>query len=388
MKQVENLIIGAGPAGLAVAGRMRKAGIDFTILEQSNKVGYAWHNHYDRLHLHTVKQFSNLPHLEFPKSYPLYVPKQKVAEYLETYAAHFNIKPIFNSEVIAVSKTEDGRWRVKTKMGEHYTAQRVIIGTGMNRLMNIPTFKGQENFQGTIIHSRKYKNAAPFKGQKVLVVGMGNTGAELALDLCENQADTSISVRSAVSIVPRDRNGQPIQVISKKLAKLPFNIGEWLGNIIRRRHYGDLSQYGLQQLTDPPAKILRITGQSPVIDIGTIDAIKAGKIKVLGDIDHFYKNGVAFKDGQKIDVDSIILATGYRSKVENFLERGEEALDNYGLPQPAIATGYHQGIFFNGFDNYKLGGALGTIFTDSETIVKHIQKETKSGVRSAAAGSW
>lgn len=388
MQTVENLIIGAGPAGLAVAGRMRKAGIDFTILEQTDKVGYAWHNHYDRLHLHTVKQFSNLPHLEFPKEYPLYVPKQKVAEYLENYAKHFNIQPIFDSEVVAISKAENGHWQVKTKKGDEYQTQRVIIGTGMNRLMNVPTFKGQDDFEGTIIHSRKYKNAEPFNGQKVLVIGMGNTGAELALDLCENNASTFISVRSAVSIVPRDRNGQPIQVISKKLAKLPFNIGEWLGNIIRRRHYGDLSQYGLQQLTDPPAKILRITGQSPVIDIGTIDAIKAGKIKVLGDIDHFNKNGVTFKDGQKLEFDSIILATGYRSKIENFLERGEEALDRYGLPQPAIATGYHKNIFFNGFDNYKLGGALGTIFTDSKTIVNHIKKETKSGVRSAASGSW
>lgn len=375
MIKVTNLIIGAGPAGLAVAGRMRKEGIDFTMLEQTDKVGYAWHNHYDRLHLHTVKQFSNLPHFEFPKDYPLYVPKDKVAIYLENYAKHFKITPIFNQEVIAVTKLDDGEWSVQTKIGEAYQTKRVIIGTGMNRLMNIPTFAGQEDFKGNIIHSRKYKNASPYKGQKVLVIGMGNTGAELALDLVENGVETYLSVRSAVSIVPRDRNGQPIQVVSKKLAKLPFNIGEWLGNVIRRRHYGDLTAYGLEQLTEPPVRILRKTGQSPVIDIGTIDAIKAGKIKVLKGIDHFYENGVVFKDRQKIDFDSIILATGYRAKVESFLERGEETLDKYGLPRPPVAEGYHQGIFFNGFDNYKLGGALGTIFTDSKTIVDAIKRE-------------
>ncbi|MFK7931860.1 MAG: flavin-containing monooxygenase [Saprospiraceae bacterium] len=375
MKRVENLIIGAGPAGLAVAGRMRKASLDFTLLERTDKVGYAWHNHYDRLHLHTVKQYSNLPHLPFPDHYPLYVPKQQVAEYLEQYAAHFNIQPIFNREVISIKKMENHKWLVGTKTGESYQTTRVIIGTGMNRLMNVPTFKGQEAFIGEITHSRKYKNAEPYRGKKVLVIGMGNTGAELALDLCENDAETYLSVRSPVSIVPRDRNGQPIQVISKKLAKIPFNLGEWIGNIIRRRHYGDLSAYGLQQLTDPPVKILRTTGQSPVIDIGTIDAIKAGKIKVLGNIERFHKTGVAFKDGQSIDFDSIILATGYRSKVEDFLERGEEALDDYGLPQPEIGVGYHQNIFFNGFDNYKLGGALGTIFNDSKTIVDYISEQ-------------
>lgn len=375
MQEVENLIVGAGPAGLAVAGRMRRAGLDFTLVEQTDKIGYAWHNHYDRLHLHTVKQYSHLPYLKFPDHYPLYVPKQQVAEYLENYAAHFNIQPVFNCEVIAIKKAVADRWRVETLGGTSYLATRVIIGTGMNRLTNVPTFTGQDNFAGEIIHSRQYKNVTPYRDKKVLVIGMGNTGAELALDLSEAAAATYLSVRSPVSIVPRDRNGQPIQVISKKLAKLPFNLGEWIGNIIRRRHYGDLSAYGLQQLTAPPAQILRTTGQSPVIDIGTIAAIKAGKIKVFGDIDHFHRTGVAFKDGQQINCDHVILATGYRSKVESFLERAEETLDDYGLPRPAIGKNYHQNIFFNGFDNYKLGGALGTIFTDSKTIVDHIKKQ-------------
>ena len=103
-----HLIVGAGPAGLAIAGRLRKAGIPFEILEQSQNVGNAWHNHYDRLHLHTVKQWSHLPHLPFPANYPLYVPRKMLTEYFADYAKHFEIKPHFGQKVAAASARHSG----------------------------------------------------------------------------------------------------------------------------------------------------------------------------------------------------------------------------------------------------------------------------------------
>ncbi|MEM6803596.1 MAG: NAD(P)/FAD-dependent oxidoreductase [Bacteroidota bacterium] len=375
MTTTDILIIGAGPAGLACAGRLRKAGIDFLMLEKSNEIGHSWVNHYDRLHLHTVKELSHLPHIEFPENYPRYVPREKLVRYMEEYAKEMRIEPLFEEEVAEISKTENDQWLIQTKKDSTFQASQVIIATGVNRVPNVPSWTGQDSFKGEIIHSRKYKNPQPFMGKKVLVIGMGNTGAELALDLAEHGIETYISVRSPISVVPRDLNGRPVQTTSKKLAKLPFGFGDWLGTQIRKIYFGNLSKYNLESSKMHPAVQLRETGKTPVVDIGTIQAIKDGKIKVLKGINKFSETGIHFKNGEHHDFDAVILATGYKAKVEDFLERGEEVLDKYACPKAAIGEGYHEGIYFVGFDNYKLGGILGTIFTDSESILEDIKRK-------------
>ncbi|MBX2871856.1 MAG: NAD(P)/FAD-dependent oxidoreductase [Saprospiraceae bacterium] len=372
MDKIAHLIIGAGPAGLAMAGRMRTAGVPFEMVEQSQNVGNAWHNHYDRLHLHTVKQWSHLPHLPFPDHYPLYVPRKTLTEYFADYARHFDIHPHFGQQISKISKQADGSWLVDSQSGKSFLAEKVIIATGVNRIPNIPSWPGQETFKGQITHSVNYKNPASYEGKRVLVVGMGNTGAEVALDLSEKGVETYISVRNPISVVPRDLNGRPVQVTSKQLAKLPLGLGDWLGSQIRKLYFGNLSKYGLESSKMHPAVQLRETGKTPIVDIGTIQAIKEGKIKVMKDIDQFTKTGVKFKDGRQQDLEAVVLATGYKAKVEDFLERGEELLDKYGCPKQPIADGYHQGLYFLGFDNYKLGGILGTINTDSQLILEQL----------------
>lgn len=372
MNRIQHLIIGAGPAGLAMAGRMRKAGLDFEIIEQSKKVGNAWHNHYDRLHLHTVKQWSHLPYLPFPEDYPLYVSRQQLTQYFADYAVHFKIQPHFETQATAITKQEDGSWEVQTQNGKIYLAENVIISTGVNRVPNRPEWTGQEKFKGSITHSVSYKNPSPYVGKSVLVVGMGNTGAEVALDLSEQGVDTYISVRHPISVVPRDLNGRPVQVTSKQLAKLPLGLGDWLGSQIRKVYFGNLSKYGLESSKMHPAVQLRETGKTPIVDIGTIKAIKDGKIKVVKEIDYFTETGVQFKTGERIELDAVLLATGYKAKVEDFLERAEELLDQYGCPSQPIAEAFHQGIYFLGFDNYKLGGIIGTINTDSQLILEDL----------------
>ncbi|MCR9287973.1 MAG: NAD(P)/FAD-dependent oxidoreductase [Bacteroidetes bacterium] len=372
-KILSNLIIGAGPAGLATAGRLRKMNIPFEILEQSDKIANAWHHHYDRLHLHTVNEFSHLPHMNFPEGFPIYVPKRELVKYYEYYATHYEIKPHFNQTVNSIKKSGDN-WKVQTSSGQTFLAENVIIATGKNRVENKPKWKGQDQFRGDLVHSRNYKNPKPFLGQKVLVVGMGNTGAEIALDLSEFNVETYISVRSPVSIVPRDVNGRPVQITAKKMAKLPFGLGDWLGIQIRRFLIGDLTKYGLKTDPTPPAVLLRETGKTSVIDIGTVAAIKAGKIKVLPDIEGFYGSGIQFKNGEKIDFDTVILATGYHAQVEDFVENVSGLFDKNNLPKFPIGQGAQKGLFFVGFDNYKLGGILGTIYDDSETVAEAIQK--------------
>ncbi len=374
MKKTPHLIIGAGPAGLAVAGRMRHHNIPFTIIEKETTVGSTWERHYDRLHLHTVKQLSALPHLPFPEDYPTYVPREKFVDYLKNYAQHFDIKPQFSTTVNCIKK-EGTHWLVETNNDIPFLAEHVIIATGVNRVPNVPTWEGQDEFNGTIVHSRDYKNPAPFKGQKVLVIGMGNTGAEVTFDLSEHQVDTTIAVRSPITIVPRDVNGRPVQLTAITLEKIPFGIGDWLGTQIRRFIIGDLTKYGVPLSTKHPAEQLRETGKTPVIDIGTVTAIKEGKIKVVGSIKRFYEDGVELENGERKTFDSIILATSYHARLNDFVENIGSWLDQYQCPTAPIGEGEYQNLYFVGFDNYKLGGILGTIDTDSQMVVNAIQQK-------------
>jgi cation diffusion facilitator CzcD-associated flavoprotein CzcO len=203
---------------------------------------------------------------------------------------------------------------------------------------------------------------------------MGNTGAEIALDLAEKDVDLYLSVRSPVNIVPRDVFSRPAQLTAKMLDKLPFRIGKLISRISTRLIIGDLTKYGITQAKMDPVDQLRITGQTPVIDIGTVEQIKKGKIKIVPDIDHFITHGVILKNGDRLEVDVVILATGYKNDMDQLLENTNGLLDHCGMPKDCIGAGYYQGLYFLGFDNYKLGGLLGTIYDDSKVIADHLMK--------------
>lgn len=366
--EIKNLIIGAGPAGLAVAGRMRQVDMPFTIIEKSENIANAWHHHYDRLHLHTIKSLSHLPGLKFPKEYPRYVPRRKLLSYFDSYVEHFNINPKLNTELKSVEKNGD-EWSIATSNGE-IKAENIVFCTGINRKPFMPERPGMHSFQGDILHSKNYKNPSAFQGMKILVIGMGNTGAEIAFDLSDNEVDTFLSVRSPVNIVPRDINGNPTQLTGKLLSRIPF--GDWIGKKVAGLVIGDLSKYGLEMSKDYPAKQLRETGKTPVIDIGTVKNIKNGRIKIKTDVQSFDKNIISFIDKSEESFDAVILATGYRAGIEDFLQHTDGLLDKHHYPKSPIGTDQYNGLYFVGFDNYKLGGILGTIYSDSKTVVEHI----------------
>ena len=370
--QVENLIIGAGPSGLAVAGRMRKANIPFEIIEQSDRIALRWHNHYDRLHLHTVKELSHLPFAPFPDDYPTYVSREQLIEYYERYVKEFDIKPHFGKSVSSITKISNG-FLVQCSDGTTLQANNVVLSTGINRNEHIPKFENQEKYKGKVLHSREYKNHKPYTHKSVLVIGMGNTGAELALDLVEGGAKSAIAVRGEISLVPRDVNGRPVQTTSKLLAKIPFGLGDWLGAQIQKFIFGDLSKYGLKLSKEYPAVVLRETGKTPVIDIGTIKQIKNGNINVYPGVDRFTEDGVLFADGRSAQFDAIILATGYTADILDLIpDLDQSQLDKYALPKQMIWEGKWKGLYTIGFNNYSLGGILGTVHDDSEKVVDTI----------------
>lgn len=370
---MHTLIIGAGPAGLAMAGQLAHRGLPFTVLEASEHIGFSWRNHYDRLHLHTVKQHSALPHLPYPDAYPTYVSRLQLVEYMEQYAERFNIRPLFNQAVTHIQQNPaDGTWQVKTRT-DTFTAGQVVIATGYNRVPNKPELPGQPAFRGIIWHSHEYRNGAPFRNENVLVVGMGNTGAELALDLLENGAKPFISVRGPINIIKRDVFGRPAQPTAIFLSKFPNWFYDLVTGIAQKIDIGDVSAYGLGKPSHPPSYDTR-RGKIPVIDVGTLAQIKAGTITVLPGIIRINPKTVTFTDGRELPFDAIVLATGYRPALATVLGTGlaGNVLNEKGFPKSCwFDEKTLRGLYFLGYTT-PLTGVIYGLNVDSDRIARHI----------------
>ncbi len=365
----EHVIIGAGPAGLAMAGRLRNAGLPFRLLEAGENLGNSWRNHYRRLHLHTVKRFSHLPHLPFPGEYPKYVPRAAFVTYLEQYAQTFGIEPEYGCKVSRIRKQMDG-WEISLENGDRISANKVFLCTGLNRQPAQPQWPGQDTFAGIMLHSSSYLEPQEDWGRRAMVVGMGNSGAEIALDLCEHGFETAISVRGAVNIVRRDTLGRPVQVTSMLLSKLPNWLSDPVGRVLGRITVGNLSAYGIQQSPMAPAQQLRTLGKTPMIDVGTIDRIKSGEIRVFGGIRAFRGSVVEFVDGKTWQPDVVVLGTGYRPGLAALVEGVVTFLDMRGNPKGLWSEDL-PGLYFLGFNPYS-SGILHGIHEDSGTILKQV----------------
>ena len=345
MEESDAVVIGAGPAGLAAAGCLIQRGLRPLVLERARELGASWRSHYERLHLHTVKTHSALPGLPFPASAPRYVSRQGVVDYLAAYAAHHRIAPRVGAEVGAVV-SRDGRWHVTTTDGQRFAAPAVVVATGANNRPNRPEFSSQASFAGRVVHSGDYRNAEPFRGRRVLVVGMGNTGAEIALDLAEHFVAVALSVRSPVNIVYRDVLGRPTQLTSMALARLPDRWGDAIARWLCTVTVGDIGRYGLQRSHLSPLRQLREHGRTPVIDIGTLARIQSGEIAVFPGIDRFTPDGVRFVDGREAPFDAVVLATGYSAGVERLFPETEVPLDANGMPRDVIGQDALRGMPF------------------------------------------
>ncbi len=340
------LVIGAGPAGLAIGACLTQAGVPFLVLEQSDQLGTTWRRHYDRLHLHTDKAHSRLPFLAYPKDVPKYPSRQQLIQYLETYAAHFGLAPRYNQRVVSIARTE-GSWETQTE-DTTYHSEHVVVATGYAHVPVVPTWPGQATFSGRIMHSSQYKNGAAFRGQRVLVVGFGNSGGEIAIDLQEHGASPSLSVRSPVNVIPRELFGIPILGLAILATKLPAPLADALTAPILRWMYGDLEERGLRKLPYGPLTQIKRDAQIPLIDIGTMRLIKDGHLTILPGIAHFTDGAVGFVDGPQAPFDAVVLATGYRPGVQAFLKDEAGVLDVEGTPHQSGAE-VAPGLFFCGF---------------------------------------
>lgn len=206
MQEASVIIIGAGTSGIATAACLTKQSIPFIMLEREDSFASLWQKYtYDRLHLHLRKQVCELPHFPFPSSYPHYVPKKQFIEYLDNYVNHFNITPLYQ-RAVELAEYDDEKWRVKAKnkrsdLVEEYCSKFLVVASGETAEPFVPEIEGLESFKGKVIHSTRYKNGKEFKDEHVLVVGSGNSGMEISLDLANFGSKPSIIVRSPVSIL-------------------------------------------------------------------------------------------------------------------------------------------------------------------------------------------
>ena len=347
MSDTNTIIIGAGAAGLAVAACLKQTGISNIILEQSDKVGATWRRHYDRLHLHTDKKNSVLPFASFPKEYPRYPSRDQVVTYLEEYAKRFELDIRFNQHVDS-ARWKDDQWLVQTQDTLH-ASPNLVIACGYARQPLIPEWKGKETFRGKIIHSSKYKNGSEFKGKNVLVVGFGNSGGEIAIDLYEHGAKPGIAVRNAVNVIPRELAGIPILSIGIVQNKMPARLADAVNAPILRAVVGDITKYGLRKLPYGPATQIQKDKRIPLIDVGTMKLIREGCITVYSGVEEFSENGVKFEGGKEAEFDAVILATGYHPRVNDFLQDTSSAIDEEGMPTSTGRESSISGLYFCGY---------------------------------------
>ena len=308
---MHTLIIGAGFSGLATAACLSRKGLPYTVLEKEDAVGSPWRRHYERLHLHTNKRVSNLPYFPFGSGVPRYPSRLQVIDYLERYRQHFNIQPHFRTEALSMRRSDDG-WVVETNKG-NVTSDFVVMATGPFKNPKPLDFPG---FPGRVLHSSNYASGQEFAGQRVLVVGFGNSACEIAIDLHEQGAHPFMSVRSPVNIIPRDILGIPVLELSLLLRRLPPRVADLISAPLVRAYIGNLSKVGLRKKEYGPIEQIVREGKAPVLDIGIIRLIRKGQVRVRGGIDHIEGAKVHFSDGAHDDFDAIIAGTGFSSDVE------------------------------------------------------------------------
>lgn len=371
MERRDVLIVGAGPAGLAVAASLKRRGVPFVIIEAGTGIGASWRAHYERLCLHTVKAHSALPGLAFAADVPRFPTRAQVIAYLESYAATFGIAPQLNTRLErARPATENGAWDVETTDGA-YRVRHLVMATGLNRRPVRPSWPGENDYRGRILHSVDYRSGAPFSGQRVMVVGMGNTGAEIALDLHEHGARATISVRTPANILPREFLGTPLQVTALRMTRLPVWLRDRMGRFTARMAFGDLSAFGLPAPAYGPATQMRTYGRTPVLDVGTVQRIRAGDIAVVPGIESFTATGIRCSDGRTVEADVVILATGYRAALHELID-APGLIDDDGAPRLEVAGNpAARTIHFIGYRN-TMTGLLRQVGIDAESVARAI----------------
>ncbi|WP_406496432.1 NAD(P)/FAD-dependent oxidoreductase [Streptomyces sp. NBC_00846] len=368
-------VIGGGPGGLAAAAALREQGVRAVVLEKSGNVGASWRRHYDRLHLHTTRRRSALPGLAMPRRFGRWVARDDVVRYLEKYVEHHELEVVTGVEVSRIDRAPDGAgWQLTASGGRMLTGRAVVVATGYNHTPRIPDWPGRDTFTGDLLHASDYRDPAPYTGRDVLVVGIGNTGAEIAADLVKGGASrVRIAVRTVPHIVRRSTAGWPAQATGILVRRLPVPLVDRAGRLMARIAVPDLAAQGLPRPDTGLYSRVR-DGAIPVQDVGLIDAVKGGRVVPVAAVESFDGDAVVLADGDRITPDAVIAATGYHRALESLVGH-LGVLDTRGRPVAHGARTPKQapGLYFTGFTN-PISGMLRELALDARKIAKRLSR--------------
>jgi cation diffusion facilitator CzcD-associated flavoprotein CzcO len=313
--------------------------------------------------------------MPFPADAPTFPPRAQVIAYMAAYAERFELKPRFGVTVTHIARNgAEGGWRVRTDRGD-LAARQVVVAAGLNAVPSRPQWPGVEGYRGALLHSSAYRNGAAWTGKRVLVVGAGNSGAEIALDLAEHGARTDLSIRGKLHVTPREALGLPAPLPTILLTRLPLALADAIANAVLRLTVGDLSRWGIEAPEYGPIRGIVERGRVPLIDVGTLARIKRGEIIVRKGIERFHADGVSFADGARVAYDAVVLATGFRPGLERLFDDVEGLLDQRGRAlHDGITT--RPGLYLAGYATPPTG-LLREIGFIARRIAAHIGKAQK-----------
>jgi hypothetical protein len=311
-------IVGAGSSGLAAAKAFAEAGIPFDCLEREDDVGGNWYygspagGVYASTHTISSKRMTEYLDFPMPREYPPYPHHRQIWEYLRSYARHFGLyeRIEFGRSIERIERTPSeagsGDWTVRLADGSVRAYRGVVIANGHNWRPRMPEYPG--TFAGEVLHSRHYKTPDIFVGKRVLVVGAGNSGCDIAVESALHAERTVLSMRRGYHFLPKFWQGAPIDRINENLLKkrIPLFLRRWLGSRVERTSFGEPGRYGL------PAPDHRLFESHPIINQQLFYWLAHGRIAVKPDVAELCERHVRFTDGTREAIDVILYATGYK----------------------------------------------------------------------------
>jgi hypothetical protein len=343
------IVIGAGSAGLGAAAELRRRGVDALVLERTGEIGSSWASRYDGLHLNTFRSLSAPRHSRLPRSAGRWPAREALVEHLREYARRERIEIEFGVSARRIERASAG-YEIETTDGRR-AARFVVIATGFDHTPSLPAWPGAETFEGELIHARDYRNAAPFRDRDVLVVGPGNTGTEIAVQLQRGGARrVRLAIRTAPNIVPLESHGIPLTFVARLAELAPEVVVNRIGVRLQRNAWGDLGRYGLPPAPHGIATEIRVKGMGPVVDRGFVAFLKAGLIELVPAVEAFDGAAVRLAGGARLRPDAVIAATGYRMGLEPLVGH-LGVLDDSGRPVCVRGEAHPvaPGLHFNGY---------------------------------------
>lgn len=339
-------VVGAGPAGISTAVALKDRGVRPLLLERSDAVAASWRGRYDRLRLNTGRGFSHLPGRAYPKGTPTFPSRDEVIAHLEQGAAETGIDVRVCCPVARIDRTAGG-WTLQTR-DETLGVRQVVVATGHEHAPHLPAWA--PDFTGELLHSSAYRNPERFAGKRVLVVGAGCSGMEIAHDLATGgAAEVWLAIRTPPNLMPRQGPaGLPGDVIAIPLYHLPVRLADAIARAGRRQTFGDLSAYGLPVPDEGVMARNKRLGVAPaIVDPEVVDTIRDGRIAIVPTV-AAAGDDVELVDGARLQPDAVICATGFSRGLEPLVGH-LGVLDEHGRPRAIGAEPAAPGLRFVGF---------------------------------------